>query len=104
MQREGWAGTVPKQALEPGPVVGGDPHRPVEAEAAGAPPCEHVFGVYFGEQPAADVQPQDPLLHDRREGPCALRIQGSGRTKSQCVSLPVEFPREQPVGDCKMEM
>jgi len=75
MQREGWGGTVPKQALEAGAIMGADAHRTVQAEATGAPPREHVLSVALGEQGSANVQLQDPTLYDRREGPCALGVE-----------------------------
>ncbi len=98
MQREGWAGTVPKQALEAGAIMGADAHRTVQAEATGAPPREHVLSVALGEQGSANVQLQDPTLYDRREGPCALGVESDrsleaerGISLSGCLS-------KQPVG------
>ena len=100
MQREGWAGTVPEQTLETGAVMGGDPHRPVQAEATGASPCEHVLGVRLGEQAAPNVEPQDPTLDSRRQSRCAVGIEMDHWLEAEWGVLCIGCAREQPVGNC----
>jgi len=104
VQREGRAGTVREQALEPGAVMGGDADRAVEAEAAGATPREHVPGVCFREQTTTDVEPKDASLEDGREGAWALGTQLYSRPEPESSFFGVLFAREQPVGDRQMEM
>jgi len=92
MKSEGWSGAVAKGTLEARPAVRDDPHRAVQAEATRVPPdpptagARHVGGVGLGEKLTTDLEPQTPTLDERREGPCALRLQPNGGTKPQTRS------------------
>ncbi len=94
MQSEGWSGAVAKETLEARPVVRGDPHRAVEAEAARTPPSEHVGGGGLGEKLTADVEAQNPTLDEWRESTCALRVQPNGGTKPKRGAISTVLPRE----------
>ena len=48
MQSEGRSRTVAKRSLESVPIVQGDLHGSVEADAAPTPPGEHAGGVGLG--------------------------------------------------------
>jgi len=81
-----------------------DPHRAVEAEAARAPPPEHVLGVRLGQEPTAHVQSQDPPLDDRRKRPGTLGIETDRRVEVERAAILAVLPREQPVGDRQVEV
>ena len=56
LQREGRAGTVAQQALQPGAIRAGNAHRRIQGEAA-MRPAEHVAGLRGLEQSAAGEPP-----------------------------------------------
>ena len=64
-EREGRAGTVADESLDPGTVLGLDAHGGVDAEAARALPCEHAGGVELVEESLATEVAEDALLDDR---------------------------------------
>jgi len=101
---EGRARAVAQHALEPGPVVGGDAHGTVQAEAAGAAPREHVRCICLGEEAPTHVQAQDAALEDRRESPCALGVEVTRREESEWTLRSSAVSREEPVGDRQVEV
>jgi len=62
LQREGRAGTVAQQALQPGAIRASNAHRRVQREAAMLP-AEHVARLRGLEQAAAGEPPQHPSAH-----------------------------------------
>jgi hypothetical protein len=64
-EREGRAGTVADESLDPGTVLGLDAHGGVDAEAARALPCEHAGGIELVEESLATEVAEDALLDDR---------------------------------------
>jgi hypothetical protein len=65
LQGERRAGTVAQQPLEPGPVIGLDPDRGIDREAAAVAPLCHVLCVILFEIALTDEPAKHPLPNPR---------------------------------------
>ena len=83
VKRERGSSTIPEQSLQPGPIMGGDADRAVEAEASGPAPAEHVVGLGAGQQPSAYVESEDAMLDDGGEASGICGVETAGRVKGQ---------------------
>jgi hypothetical protein len=67
LEGEGWPGAVTDQPLDACPVVALDANGGVDAEAAGALPGKHAFGIGIVEKAACAEVPEHAALDDTLE-------------------------------------
>ncbi len=100
LQREGRAGTVAQQALQPGAIRAGNAHRRIQREAAMFP-AEHVARLRGLEQTAAGEPPQHPSAHWLGDGGHLIRRQ---YRRLEEADLAVFAGIEQAIDDAAVQM
>ena len=103
LQREGWAGAVAQQALQPCPICATDTHRGVQREAAAVFPSAHHVSVVLADLAATDEGSENAPQHQRLQHRQARLHQA--RTPHERPHLPFRWLRvEYPINDAAVEV
>ena len=100
LQREGRAGTVAQQSLQPGAIRASNAHCRIQREAA-MRPAEHVARLLGLEQAAAGEPPQHPSAHLLGDRGHLIRRQCRGLEEAD---LAVFAGIEQAIDDAAVQM